>query len=87
MNTRIISAREFARPVHIRGLTMGELVQRARHSPATASTAAHGEPPNIIQAYVPISLRLAPVLYTLEWHTHHDHQCPLQSPALGAIGA
>ena len=50
MNTRIIFDPEFLHAIHIRGLTIRELAQRARISPATVSAAVHGKPVNVRSA-------------------------------------
>jgi hypothetical protein len=50
VNTRIVFDPEFLHAIHIRGLTIGELAQRARLSPATVSAAVHGKPVNVRSA-------------------------------------
>ena len=47
MITRVTFAPEFAHAVKIRGLTVGDLAQRAHLSGATTSTAIHGKPVNM----------------------------------------
>ena len=52
MITRVTFAPEFLRAVKIRGLTVGELAQRAHLSPATASSAVKGKAVNVRSAVV-----------------------------------
>jgi hypothetical protein len=44
VNTHVVFDAEFPHAIHIRGLTIGELAERARLSPATVSAAVHGSP-------------------------------------------
>ncbi len=71
MNTRIVFDPEFLHAIHLRGLTIGELAQRARLSPATVSAAIHGRPLNVRSA-IRLARTLAgcPVITELEaWIT------------------
>ena len=50
MTTRVVFDPEFLHAVRVRGLTVGELAQRARLSSATVSAALHGRPLNVRSA-------------------------------------
>ena len=67
MITRVVFDREFLHAVHVRGLTIRELAQRARLAPATVSSAVHGKPLNVHSA-VALARALAnvPVIQELE---------------------
>jgi transcriptional regulator with XRE-family HTH domain len=50
MTTRVIFDRELLRAVQVRGLTVCDLAQRARLSPATVSAAIRGKALNVRSA-------------------------------------
>jgi transcriptional regulator with XRE-family HTH domain len=50
MTTRFVFDRGLLHAVHLRGLTMGQLAERAGLSSATVSAAVHGKPLNIRSA-------------------------------------
>jgi len=72
VNTRFVFDHEFAYAVRVRGLTIGELAQRARLSPATVSAAVHGKPLNVRSAVLLArALAARPVIRELEeWMKH-----------------
>ena len=67
MTTRVVFDHEVLRAVRVRGLTIGELAQRARLSPATVSAAVHGKPVNVRSAVLLArTLAACPVIKELE---------------------
>ena len=74
MITRITFAPEFLRAVKIRGLTVGDLAQRAHLSPATASSAVDGKAVNVRSAVLLArAVAASPVIEELEeWVTGID---------------
>jgi hypothetical protein len=67
MITRVTFAPDFARAIKVRGLTLGEVAQRARLSGATASAAIHGKPVNMRSVLVLArTVAASPVIKELE---------------------